>query len=376
MKLLDRYIIRSFLANYLLALGVLLGTYILLDLIVNFNLFAHGARYSSAAAWPAFLGLLKEIISFYMYRSLVIFQMIAGVIPLLAAGFTMFRMTRHRELTALLASGVSLYRVAAPIVLCALGFTLLVVLDQEVLMPHFVNQLLRKHGQVTETLARHQPIYFLPESDHSLVLASSYNPQDETLDHLRIIERNAAGVPTHRILARRAVGRPRIGEGPRTGGWLLSDVVRVNDRRGTNPNVRPEPVPQMVYTTPLNPGQLKLILRKNAVDYLATAQIDRLILYSPPALRLQLEKIMYTRSAQLVINMIMLLIGIPFLLTREPRRLVGNLFGCSLTTGLCFVTTFVCFQLAGANLSPFLGAWLPVIIFGPLAVVMLDGIKT
>ncbi len=376
MRLIDRYIIRRFLFNYLLALSVLVGMYILLDLIVNFDLFTRGAVYAHADMLAAFQGLLGEIVSFYLYRTLVIFQMISGVIPLLAAGFTMVRMTRHRELTALLASGVSLYRVAAPIVLCAIGFNLLVVLDQEVLMPHFVNKLLRKHGQVTAIFAHNEPIYFIPESDHSLVLALRYNPRTKTLRNVRIIERTAAGMPTARILARKAVWKKNIGEGPLAGGWLMSDVVQFNDRRGTNPNIRPRSIPQMIYYTPMNPGQLKLIFRKKAVDYLSTAQIDKLMLYSPPAIRIELEKIMNTRISQLVINMLMLLISIPFLLTREPSRMVGNMFFCSLLTGICFVTTFVCFQLAGSGLSPFLGAWLPVLIFGPLAIVMLDTLKT
>ena len=135
MRLIDRYIIRSFLINYLLAFTVVVGLYILLDLIVNFDQFTHAQAAAHAGNWSSFAGLVGEISSFYMYRTLLIFQQVCGIIPLLAAGFTMFRMTRNRELTALLASGVSLYRVAVPIIICAIGFNMLVVLDQEVLTP-------------------------------------------------------------------------------------------------------------------------------------------------------------------------------------------------------------------------------------------------
>ncbi len=376
MKRMDRYIIWNFLVNYLLALSVLVGMYILLDIIVNFDLFTRGASYIHSGLLSAAAGLLGEIVSFYMYRTLVIFQMMSGVIPLLAAGFTMIRMTRHRELTALLASGVSLYRVAAPVVLCALGFTLLVVLDQEVLMPANINKLLRKHGQVAATFVQNEPIYFIPESDHSLVLATSYDPRTKTLRNIRIIERTAAGIPTARILAKKAVWDPGAGEGPMRGGWLMNDVVQINERKAVDPNRRPEPVKQMIYYTPLNPEQLKLMFEKKAVDYLSTAQINRMIVVSPPATRAALEKIMYTRISQLVMNMVMLLLGIPFLLTREPGALVKNMFLCSMVSGACFITTFVMYQLAGSGLSPFAGAAAPVILFGPLAVVMLDTLRT
>jgi lipopolysaccharide export system permease protein len=376
MKILDRYIIRNYLVNCVLALAVMIGMYILLDIIVNFDLFTKGSSYHHATAIQAFWGLLGEITTFYMYRTLVIFAMISGIIPLLAAGFTMVRMTRNRELIALLASGVSLYRVAAPIILCAVGFNLLVVVDQEVLMPANISKLLRKHGQVSASFVKNEPIYFVPESDNSLVLASNYNARTKTMKQVRIIQRNKYGEAKAMILAKKAVWKNNIGEGPISGGWLMSDVVQINAARAANPNNRPEPVKQMTYQTPVTPGQLNLIFQKKAVEYLSTAQINKLMLYSTPATRISLEKIMYTRITQLIMNMIMLLIGIPFLLAREPNKLVSNMLWCSAISAGCFVTTFVFFQLAGAGLSPFAGAWLPVVLFGPLALVMLDMVKT
>ncbi len=376
MKILDRYIILNYLINCILAMAVMIGMYILLDIIVNFELFAHGTSYQHATAVQAFWGLLKEITTFYMYRTLVIFAMISGIIPLLAAGFTMVRMTRNRELIALLASGVSLYRVAAPIILCAVGFNLLVVMDQEVLIPASINKLLRTRGHVSESFVQNEPIYFVPESDNSLVLASNYDAKTKTMQQVRIIQRNRYGEAKAMILAKKAVWKNDVGEGPITGGWLMSDVVQVNAAKAANPNDRPEPVKQMTYQTPVTPGQLNLIFQKKAVEYLSTAQINKLILYSTPATRISLEKIMYTRITQLIMNMIMLLIGIPFLLAREPNKLVSNMLWCSAISAGCFVTTFVFFQLAGAGLSPFAGAWLPVVLFGPLAFVMLDMVKT
>src|ERR1041384_989929 len=136
MRILDRYIVKSFLVNYLLALGVLVGIYTLLDLIVNFDNFAKGAAATAAAGeqGPTAMNLVGDMVDYYAYQMLVIFQQVSGAIPLLAAGFTMVRMTRHRELTAMLASGVSLYRVAAPIVLVSIGFSMLNVINQEFIL--------------------------------------------------------------------------------------------------------------------------------------------------------------------------------------------------------------------------------------------------
>src|SRR5271155_3162433 len=185
MKLIDIYIVKNFLLNCVLALAVMVGMYVLLDLIVNFNLFAHDVAPQKMGAWAAFWELAGQIISYYAYRSLVIFQMVSGIIPLLAAGFTMVRMTRHRELTAILASGISLYRVAAPVIICSIGFNLLVVVDQELLMPNCIDQLLLQQGESVGSFDQHEPVYFLPESDNSLVLATSYDPKTQTLTDVR-----------------------------------------------------------------------------------------------------------------------------------------------------------------------------------------------
>ena len=88
------------------------------------------------------------------------------------------------------------------------------------------------------------------------------------------------------------------------------------------------------------------------------------------------------RVTQLIMNIIMLLVGIPFLLTREPNRLIKNMFYCTVVSGIVFVATFVIFQMAGTMLpggvqfDPLLAAWTPVLIFGPCAVMLLGTIKT
>src|SRR5579862_6760566 len=105
MRLLDRYIVRSFLINYVLAFAVLVGMYTLLDLIINFDRFTKATAMGAGpgghvvSGFPLFFSLMADIIDFYGYRMLVIFQQVSAAIPLLAAGFTMVRMTRHNELT-------------------------------------------------------------------------------------------------------------------------------------------------------------------------------------------------------------------------------------------------------------------------------------
>lgn len=380
MRLLDRYIIRNFLLNYLLAFAVLVGMYTLLDLIINFDRFTKFAP-PGAGSVASFFNLLGDITDYYAYRMLVIFQQISAAIPLLAAGFTMVRMTRHNELTAMLASGVSLYRVALPIIFCALFFSGLVVIDQEILMPRFVDKLLRQHDEVSHVPTRDDPLYFVRnDDDNSLLTASRYDPAARRMQDVRIIQRDKNGTPIRRIMASEAVWDPKAEVAPGAGIyglWILKNARMVDDTGGDDPTRRvAEKIDFMPYRTRLTPEQLDLVFTKKAVDYLSSAQVQTLIQDSPEVTKTSLEKMMHIRFTQPIMNVILLMMGLPFLLTREPRQLIKNMIYCTAVTAFCFVATFVMFQAAGQALPPLLGAWLPVLLFGPLAVAMLDTIKT
>src|SRR5215470_5012613 len=113
MKLLDRYILRAFFTNYFIALGVMIGIYVVLDLFVNLDEFTKNS--------VSFAVVLRNIINYYGWDLFLYFSQLSGVIVLVAACFTLGRFLRTNELTAVLASGTSLYRVAAPILLAGLG---------------------------------------------------------------------------------------------------------------------------------------------------------------------------------------------------------------------------------------------------------------
>ncbi len=360
MRILDRYIVKAFVFNYLLALCVLLGMCTLLDLIVNLDSFTHVAPSAAATQAAAdsehmtrmalIFHAVWNIIDFYSYQWLVMFQQVSGAIPLLAAGFTMVRMTRHHELTAMLASGVSLYRVAAPIVLVSIGFGLLTVVNQEFIIsqPAIVQKLLRKHDDLNAPVTRNEPIYFVQDSDNSLLVASDYDPVKKVMKGVLIVQRDKAGSPIGHIVADSATWEIPPNELRET--WVMSGVVQSEDRLDADPTKRfVGKVASQEYQTGLTPSQLDLIFSKKAVDYLSSKQVRELAASSPPANQPMLYKIMDLRVTQPLMNIVLLLIGIPFLLTREPRRLINNIMICVVATGIVFAATFVIFQMGGRS---------------------------
>jgi lipopolysaccharide export system permease protein len=105
-RTLDRYLLRSFFSNYVLSLLVLISLYVVLDLFVNLDEFTQGGK--------SIAEIVTNIGDYYLYNLPLYFAQISGVITLFAACGTFARLQRQNEITAVLASGTSLHRLATP----------------------------------------------------------------------------------------------------------------------------------------------------------------------------------------------------------------------------------------------------------------------
>src|SRR5258708_40036909 len=146
MKILDRYVIISFLKNYAISFMVLVGLYVVLDMVFNFtNLVEFQA---SGSALQNMLASLRDIGDYYFYQCFLIFVHLSGIIPVGAAAFTLMRLSRFNELTPMLAAGVPLLRIAMPIIIVALALNALLLVDQEVVIPAMIPKLTLDHEEV------------------------------------------------------------------------------------------------------------------------------------------------------------------------------------------------------------------------------------
>src|ERR671913_2233906 len=157
MKILDRHVLVSFLRNYLISFMVLIGLYVTLDMVFQFDEFAKVGRKAGVEGTTSAWFVVRHILDFYSYRVFLIFAYLSGVIPVVAAAFTIIRMTRFNEMTAIMAAGVPLLRVAMPIIIAALVLNVLLIVDQELLIPRMIPMLIRKHDQV-EAVSKAFPI--------------------------------------------------------------------------------------------------------------------------------------------------------------------------------------------------------------------------
>src|ERR671916_1017399 len=149
MKILDRYVLVSFLKNYLISFMVLVGMYVVLDMVFNFDELANlKTKTAGDSGFESVLASIGSIADFYLHQSFLFFVHLSGIIPVVAAAFTLMRLSRFNELTAVLASGVPLLRVAMPIILAGVTLNALVILNQELVIPNISDKLSRDRDEM------------------------------------------------------------------------------------------------------------------------------------------------------------------------------------------------------------------------------------
>ena len=83
----------------------------------------------------------------------------------------------------------------------------------------------------------------------------------------------------------------------------------------------------------------------------------------------------HTRIAAPIVSLLLLLLGLPFFLDRSPANVLGDAGRCLLVCGLCYVVTFIAQNVRSESASA-LPAWIPIFVFGTLAMVLLDRVRT
>lgn len=142
--------------------------------------------------------------------------------------------------------------------------------------------------------------------------------------------------------------------------------------------------PVAFYRSNVTPEEVALYRSGNWVEFLSSGKIDELLQRPGSYGQTHLMRVKHWRFVQPIMNLVLLLLAIPFLMTREPGKLKSAASKCLVVTAVGMGAIFLSHQLAGtlppkpewAAFWPALMAWTPVFIFGPLAYLFLDRVKT
>ena len=125
MKLLDLYISKRFLGNLLFSLLAFIVIFIVVDLVENFD------KFLDRAVPP------NIIILNYVYFLPFIIVMVLPICVLLASLFCTGNMSKHNELVAMKATGISLYRILLPMLILGFIISLATLFIDELITPDF-----------------------------------------------------------------------------------------------------------------------------------------------------------------------------------------------------------------------------------------------
>jgi lipopolysaccharide export system permease protein len=363
MKTLDRYIAKNFLLGYIIAFGVLMGLRIIIDLFVNLDEFTERADMGT-------LQVIINITTYYALNCTLYFLDFAGIITVLAAVFSIGKMVRSNEFVAMMASGVSLKRVIAPIVLLSVIMTGLLVIDQEFIIPPLSDRLVCGHDEIPGKV--NYRVRFMTDGNGSLIFSPRFNPETATLYNLTILTRQRIKdtfiwEPIGRISADKATYNPV------TETWDLANAYCI----GKDSNVGPGPI--TTYKNDLKPRDIPVRLQAEYKTLLSWSQLDALQRQGSNVKDLpQLYSQKHFRIIDPIINLVMLMVCLPVLVCRDPKSMkTAVMIGFTLS-GTCMIAAFACKMLAAeAVLNRVeLWAWLPVFIFLPIALVQIDSMKT
>ena len=366
MKILDRYIAKSFLIGYAISFCVLIGLRIIIDLFVNLDEFTEHADLEA-------LAVTKHILSFYGIRCTLYFRDFAGMITVVAAAFSLGKMIRSNELVAVMASGVSLKRVIAPIVILALLLTGLLIIDQEFIIPPNINKLVRSHDDIPGQES--YDIWFIDDGSGSLICSQKFDVKTSTLYKPTILVRrqtDKVGIyeVTGRIKADSAVYNTQEARWDLVNGQFME--------KGTDKGAQTIDS----YTCDITPKDIPIRYKSRNKTLLSWFQLRNLAVQKTKTKDLaQLYSQMHFHVTEPIINLVMLMVCLPVLVCRDPKAMKSAVAISFALTGVFFVITFICKMLATEvvlfdKVMPELWAWLPVFIFLPIAFLEMDSMKT
>ncbi|MDY0168255.1 MAG: LptF/LptG family permease [Thermoguttaceae bacterium] len=372
MRIIDRYMLQQFLKTFVVCYLSLTGLYIVFDAFTNLEEFIRCGEKAG--------GLFQLMTSFYGYKAILFFDRTAGLLILVSVMFTVSWIQRHNEMTALMAAGIPRVRVVAPLIVAAVVITFMAAGNRELVIPRFRDEMARKPSDLI--------------GDKGQALDARYDNRtdilmrgDRTYADRKRIERPSFLLPRDlrhygkQIVAEDAFYLPP--EGDRPGGYLFEGVSQPRDlgeRQSLELDGQPVVITPLDAPDWLKPDQCfvfsditfdQLTGGRMFREFASTAQLIRALHNASLDFGADVRVAIHTRMVTPLLDMTLLFLGLPLVVARQNRNVFLAIALCAGVTTL-YLLTIIGSQHLGAMLvvSPALGAWLPLIVFVPVAVTL------
>jgi lipopolysaccharide export LptBFGC system permease protein LptF len=363
MKIIDRYIAGSFLSSYLLLLVGCIGLYIFGDILANFDNFMQDETLTTRQ-------ILLNMADYYGHNLPLYYHQLGWVLLGVAAGFTFAVMLWNNEMVALVAAGVPLQRLAVPALACSVFLIGGWVANAEFVLPRFAQKIARLHGDLDDQRAAF--IQYVRDDNNVVLVAEELHLQRGALEGVHMIEPDPNGGLRHLIRADAATWDPQRQVWALTRG-ARQVVTRGAGQEGSALAVRWDPLDEYPFT--LSPDEILLRQSSQWADLMSMREMNELLKSRNLPNLAAIDRSRDVRFMQPLVAWIMMLLGMPFFLTREPANVFVAGAKALLLSGTCFAFIFLVQNLWSDGYTRFAAA-LPLLVFGPIAVFHLGNAKT
>jgi lipopolysaccharide export LptBFGC system permease protein LptF len=369
---LDRYVGGLFVTSYATAFLLVVGLFLILDMASNLDEYLE--------PWPDGSRASNLLIAWYYLLDIpFLFLQVAPFVTLVAGLFTVSKLLKMNEVVAALGAGVSSWRLLAPIFLlgalsgvfmfgmreAASGLiaaprdALRFVLDHKTTDLVYSNLWVRDLNGSAVRLDEFRP---------SVTIAAASGATEESPPTVRGLEAILRS-PTHwsSIQATSAAYLPRgTGKGWKLEGGLHQEVA------GSQSNVAVDWLDGFEFTPELAVTYWRA--RENPLE-LSFGEVRELSHRNP-------DDVVYQTLSQYhltfpLANVVLLLVGIPLLMRRERRKAAEGIAAGAILCVFYFAADFVLRNLGlQGSLDPLFAAWLPVLLFGSLGLVLYDSMRS
>jgi lipopolysaccharide export system permease protein len=372
MNILDRYTTRLFVKIYLIAMICMMGLWLVVDLVKNFDKLTPPDSQS--------ISMMDVLGQYYGARLLVLFNNLSPVIVLIAVISTISLMRSRNEIVALQSSGVSPLRTTKPLIIASIVIALLAAGNREFGIPLFQSNLSRSAQNWRGTEKESIGATFDHKTD--ILIGGQYAMlENKTIIKPRFHLHRRLGAFPRVIESESALYLEATNDHPE--GYLLKNVIKPVDisnmqsvqLAGVDVIITPADETQQnwlaktdLFVVSSLPFEV-LVMENTQFQFSSMNQLRNLLKNESLDYGANLRVQLHARLVEPILDVTLLLLGLPLILSRKPKKLVISVALGSLIVALFFGVIVTCHAL-GSNssvISPSLAAWLPLIILSPIA---------
>lgn len=359
MKILDRYIVKEYLTLFIFILISIISIYLIIDFFSKIRMFMS----NSATA--------VQMASHFFFMIPMIISQTTPAIVLLSTLMTFGTFSKNNEIVAMKANGVSLYRMAAPVMVIGIVISIVLFFFSEFVTPasyyraEYIRLVEVQKQKALGTFKQNQIWY---RGSRGIYNFKMFDIETNTLHSITINYLNGNFVLKERIDAESAVWQNNR--------WIAKNVLVTTFRQGAFPLL--ERSASKAIDLPETPEDFKTV-QKDA-DKMGFFElwkyIKKLQSEGYDATRYVVD--LHGKIAISLVSILLVVIGVCFSLRSERSGGVAQSIGAGIVIGFSYWLIFA-FSLSlgrSGTFNPILSAWLADILFTIAAIAMIRKVST